>query len=145
MQIKVYCPKLIDIPSEYLPALVKRAVDAMGDRAGDVVATRGHLVRQAVLDGLLRELDHLVAEDGTVDLVCDPGMEVPLEVANETLTLARLLDVLQYKRPSDSQGDTNAWHLHDPPSRQKTLDPVQDNRQGHCPICGTRMPNPNNN
>jgi hypothetical protein len=54
--------------------------------------------RQAVQDGLLREFDHLIGEDGTVDLVCDPGMEIPLELDNKTLTLVELLEALQYKR-----------------------------------------------
>lgn len=98
MQVKVYCPRIIDIPSEFLPALAKRAADSLGDRAGEVSATRGHLVRQAVQDGLLRDLDELVSEDGTVDLVCDPGMEIPLELENKTLTLTELLEALQYKR-----------------------------------------------
>jgi hypothetical protein len=98
MQIKVYFPKMVEIPSEYLPALAKRAADSMGDRAGDISATRGHLVRQAVQDGLLREYDALIGEDGAVDLVCDPGSEVPLELENRTLTLNDLLEVLQYKR-----------------------------------------------
>lgn len=95
MEIKVYCPKLIEIPSEYLPALAKRAADALGDRASEVPATRGHLVRQAIHDGLVRELDSLVSDDGTVDMVCDPAMETPLEVDNKTLTLAELVDALQ--------------------------------------------------
>ncbi len=81
-----------------MPALAKRAADSLGDRAHDVSATRGHLVRQAVQDGLLRDLDPLVNEDGTVDLVCDPGMEIPLELDNKTLTLTELLDALQFKR-----------------------------------------------
>ncbi len=98
MQVKVYCPKLIEVPSEYLPALAKRAADSLGERAGEVSATRGHLVRQAIQDGLLREFDELIGEDGTVDLVCDPGMEIPLELENKTLTLVELLDALQYKR-----------------------------------------------
>ena len=98
MQIKVYVPKLIEIPSEYLPALAKRAADSLGSRAHDVSATRGHLVRQAVQDGLLREFDPLVGEDGTVDLACDPGTEIPLEFENRTLSLAELLDSLQYSR-----------------------------------------------
>ena len=96
MQIKVYIPKVIEIASEYLPALAKRA-DSLGDRT-KVSATRGHLVRQAVQDGLLREFDPLIGEDGTVDLVCDPGTEIPLEFENRTLSLAELLDSLQYKR-----------------------------------------------
>lgn len=98
MQVKVYIPKVIEVPSEYLPALAKRAADCLGDRAGEVSATRGHLVRQAVQDGLLREFDELVGEDGTVDLVCDPGMEIPLELENKTLSLTELLEALQYKR-----------------------------------------------
>lgn len=98
MQVKVYVPKIIEVPSEYLPALAKRAADSLGDRAGEVSATRGHLVRQAVQDGLLREFDDLVGEDGTVDMVCDPGMEIPLELENKTLSLVELLEALQYKR-----------------------------------------------
>jgi len=98
MQVKVYVPKVIEIPSEYLPALAKRAADSLGDRASEVSATRGHLVRQAVQDGLLREFDNLTNDDGTVDLVCDPGMEIPLELENKTLSLAELLEALQYKR-----------------------------------------------
>jgi hypothetical protein len=98
MQIKVYVPKMIEIPSEYLPALAKRAADSLGERSHEVSATRGHLVRQAVQDGLLRDFDRLVLEDGTVDLVCDPGTEIPLELENQTLSLAELLDALQYKR-----------------------------------------------
>jgi hypothetical protein len=99
MQVKVYVPKVIEIPSEYLPALAKRAADSLGERSGEVSATRGHLVRQAVQDGLLREFDNLIGEDGTVDLVCDPGVEIPLELDNRTLTLAELLEALQLKRP----------------------------------------------
>jgi hypothetical protein len=98
MQVKVYVPKVIEVPSEYLPALAKRAADSLGDRAQEVSATRGHLVRQAVQDGLLREFDNLVSEDGTVDLVCDPGSEIPLELENKTLSVAELLEALQYKR-----------------------------------------------
>jgi len=98
MQIKVYCPKFVEIPSEYLPALAKRAADSLGERANEISATRGHLVRQAIQDGLLREFDELVGEDGTVDLVCDPGVEIPLELDNKTLTLGELLEALQYKR-----------------------------------------------
>lgn len=98
MQVKVYVPKVVEVPSEYLPALAKRAADSLGDRAGDIPATRGHLVRQAVQDGLLREFDELICEDGSVDLVCDPGSEIPLELENKTLTLAALVEALQYKR-----------------------------------------------
>ncbi len=98
MQVKVYVPRMVEIPSEYLPALAKRASDKMGDRAKELCATRGHLVRQAVRDGLLRELDELLDESGAVDIVCDPSTEIPLELENKTLTLAELLEALQYKR-----------------------------------------------
>ena len=98
MQVKVYTPRIIEIASEYLPALAKRAADSLGERANEISATRGHLVRQAVQDGLLREFDDLIGEDGTVDLVCDPGMEIPLELENRTLTLTELLEALHYKR-----------------------------------------------
>jgi hypothetical protein len=109
MQIKVYVPKTIEIPSEYLPALAKRAADSLGERSHDVSATRGHLVRQAVQDGLLREFDPLIGQDGTVDLVCDPGVEIPLEFENRTLSLAELLDALQYKRNlADAQATAEA-------------------------------------
>lgn len=109
MQIKVYVPKTIEIPSEYLPALAKRAADSLGERAHDVSATRGHLVRQAVQDGLLREFDPLISGDGTVDIVCDPGTEIPLELDNRTLSLAELLDALQYKRNlADAQASADA-------------------------------------
>jgi hypothetical protein len=43
-------------------------------------------------------LDELIGEDGTVDVVCDPGMEIPLELENRTLTLAELIEALQYNR-----------------------------------------------
>ncbi len=109
MQIKVYVPKMIEIPSEYLPALAKRAADSLGDRSFDVSATRGHLVRQAVQDGLLRDFDPLIGQDGTVDVVCDPGMEIPLELDNRTLSLAELLDALQYKRDlADTEATSEA-------------------------------------
>jgi len=98
MQVKVYVPQLVEIPSEFLPALAKRAADGLGDRSGQVSATRGHLVRQAVLDGLLRDLDGLVDDEGTVDLVCDPGSEIPLELEDQTLTLTELLEALQCKQ-----------------------------------------------
>ena len=92
MQLKIYVPRTIEIPTEYLPALAKRALDALGD--SDAQATRGHLVRQAVLDGLLRELDELRAGDH-VDLFCDPQGESPLEIDNRTLTMTELIEALQ--------------------------------------------------
>ena len=85
-------------PASICPRWPARAADSLGDRAGEVPASRGHLVRQAVQDGLLREFDNLIGEDGTVDLVCDPGMEIPLELDSKTLTLTELLEALQYKR-----------------------------------------------
>ena len=99
MQVKVYVPKILEVPNEYVPALARRAADSLGDRAAEVSATRGHLVRQAVQDGLLREFDELIGEDGSVDLVCDPGAEIPLELDDQTLSLAELGEALQYQRP----------------------------------------------
>ena len=98
MQVKIYTPHLVEIASEYIPALAKRAGDSLEDRAGEIPATRGHLVRQAVKDGLIREFDHLIAEDGTVDMVCDPGVEIPLELDGRTLTLHELLEALQLRQ-----------------------------------------------
>ena len=98
MQVKVYVPQMVEIPSEYLPALVQRACTLLGDSAADVPGTRGHLVRQAVRDGLLRDFDPLVREDGTVDVVCDPGGEIPLEIENRVLTLNQLFDALQSQK-----------------------------------------------
>ena len=98
MQVKVYTPQLVEIASEYIPALAKRAADSLGVRANEIPATRGHLVRQAVKDGLIRDFDHLIAEDGTVDMVCDPGMEIPLELDGQALTLRELLDALQCRQ-----------------------------------------------
>jgi len=98
MQVKIYTPHLVEIASEYIPALAKRAADSLGQRAETIPATRGHLVRQAVKDGLIREFDHLIAEDGTVDMVCDPGEEIPLELEGQTLTLGELLETLQYRQ-----------------------------------------------
>jgi len=98
MQVKVYTPHVVEIASEYIPALAKRAADSLGSRSSEIPATRGHLVRQAVKDGLIRDFDHLIAEDGTVDMVCDPGAEIPLELDGQTLTLRELLEALQYKQ-----------------------------------------------
>lgn len=98
MQIKVYTPHVVEIASEYITALAKRASDSVGERAEKIPATRGHLVRQAVKDGLIRDFDHLIADDGTVDMVCDPGVEIPLELDGQTLMLQELLEALQYKQ-----------------------------------------------
>ena len=98
MQVKVYTPHIVEIAGEYIPALAKRAADSIGDRAAEIPATRGHLIRQAVKDGLVREFDHLIDAEGTVDLVCDPGAEIPLELDGQTLTLVELLEALQYRQ-----------------------------------------------
>ncbi|MBN1590735.1 MAG: hypothetical protein JW888_14575 [Pirellulales bacterium] len=98
MQVKVYVPTVVEIPNAYVPALARRASETIGDKASDVSATRGHLVRQAVQDGLLRQFDDLICEDGSVDLVCDPATETPLELQNKTLSLSELLNALQSNR-----------------------------------------------
>ena len=108
MQVKVYVPTVVEIPDAYVPALARRASETIGEKAGTISATRGHLVRQAVQDGLLRQFDELVCEDGTVDLVCDPGAEVPLELQNQTLSLGQLLDTLEHH---------HAWRETDPKPR----------------------------
>lgn len=97
MQVKIYVPKVVEIPSEYLAALALRAHLSMEGK-GEVHATRGHLVRQAVKDGLLRELDSLVNDDGSIDTFCDPQGEIPLEIDNRTVSLAELLETLQSKQ-----------------------------------------------
>ena len=142
MQIKVYVPKVIEIPSEYLPALAKRAADSLGERSHEVSATRGHLVRQAVQDGLLREFDPLIGEDGTVDLVCDPGIEIPLEFENRTLSLAELLDALQYKRNlADVQAQLRGGLIAAARPLSNSPAPGGLSAQGHrrlCVGCGLR-------
>jgi hypothetical protein len=103
MEIKMYVPKIAEIPSEYLAPLAQRARDSLGDAASTTPATRGHLVRQAIRDGLLRGMDNLIREDGSVDIVCDPHHEMPLEVENRPLTLTELLSAMLNKRnPSAS-------------------------------------------
>ena len=98
MRIKVYVPKIIEISSELLPTLAQRATDRLGKAANDVSATRGHLIRQAVQDGLLPDMNDLMGQDGKVDLVCDPGMEIPLELENRTMTLSELSDALKHEQ-----------------------------------------------
>jgi hypothetical protein len=98
MQIKIYVPQTIEIPNEYLGGLAQRAYATLGDAADRVAATRGHLVRQAIRDGLLRDLDHLICEDGKVDVFCDPGDEIPLEIDSRTFNVSELLEVLRGQR-----------------------------------------------
>jgi hypothetical protein len=90
MRVKVYVPQYVEIPDHYLPALADRAVESLGARAAQIYATRGHLVRQAIHDGILRDFESLLGDDGQVDLVCDPAMETPLEWDGNTVTLAEL-------------------------------------------------------
>lgn len=104
MEVKVYLPKMINIPTEYLPALAQRAMTSLG-QGENVSATRGHLVRQAVSDGLLRDLDDLMNADGTVDLFCDPKSEIPLEIDNHTLTLSELIEAMKNQRTAQGQSD----------------------------------------
>ena len=113
MQVKVYVPQMVEIPSEYLQALVQRACALLGDSAADVPGTRGHLVRQAVRDGLLRGFDSLLKEDGTVDMVCDPGGETPLEIENRVLTLNQLFEALQSQKPAIESKSASLNQLND--------------------------------
>jgi hypothetical protein len=102
MQLKVYVPKIVEIPGEYLSPLAKRAGDCLGTAASSVPATRGHLVRQAIRDGLLREFDALVGPDESVDIFCDPSGEIPLEIDNRTVTLSELMTSMNNKRPANA-------------------------------------------
>jgi hypothetical protein len=43
-------------------------------------------------------MDTLIGDDGTVDVVCDPHHEIPLEVENVPLTLGELLNAMSNKR-----------------------------------------------
>jgi len=95
MQLKIYVPRTIEIPTDYLPVLAKRAMESLGEAGSDAHATRGHLVRQAVADGLLRDLDGLRLDDSSVDLFCDPQGEAPLEIDNRSLTMPELIEALQ--------------------------------------------------
>jgi hypothetical protein len=103
MHIKIYVPKTVEIPSEYLSPLAQRASDSMGESARATPATRGHLVRQAVRDGLLRELDALMGADGAVDVFCDPHSEIPLEIDSHTFSLVDLRAALGSKRQQVEQ------------------------------------------
>ena len=98
MHVKVYVPKIIEISSELLSTLAQRAADHLGKAANKMSATRGHLIRQAVQDGLLPDMNDLIGQDGKVDLVCDPGMEIPLELEHRTLTLSELSDALKHEQ-----------------------------------------------
>ncbi len=115
MQVKIYVPQTVEIPSEYLPALAQRAFENVGSDA-DVPASRGHLVRQAVLDGLLREFDALIDGD-SVDLFCDPSTEMPLEIENRTLTLKELLESLQNRPHAGDKQDINKFQAGVVPKR----------------------------
>ena len=110
MEIKMYVPKKAEIPSEYLAPLAQRARDSLGNDANSTAATRGHLVRQAIRDGLLRGMDDLIGEDGSVDVVCDPHHEIPLEVENRPMTLNELLSAMNTKRTQGSSSSSVGLH-----------------------------------
>jgi len=108
VQIQVYVPHTIEIPNEYLPALAQRAHASLAGMSGDVPATRGHIVRQAIRDGLLRELFHLLKDDGSIDVFCDPGSEIPLQFEKRTLKLSELVEALQNKRTLTTDASTDS-------------------------------------
>ena len=118
MQVKVYVPRMVEIPREYLSALADRALDSLGESGSSTAATRGHLVRQAIHDGLLRDLDDLNNEDGTVDLFCDPRGEIPLEIEDRTLTLSELREVLQAQRAGGAAKGESIDGLSSRPARR---------------------------
>lgn len=114
MQIKIYVPQTVELADDYFPALIRRVAESLGKAADETPATRGLLVRQAVLDGLLRNLDSLKNADGAVDLLCDPSGEFPLESDGEPLTVAELLRIVtgpnsanekRNDEPSDGDSD----------------------------------------
>ena len=105
MQVKIYVPQTVEIPSEFLIPLAQRAHKNLSESAKKGPATRGHLVRQAIRDGLLRQFDDLIGKEGEVDLFCDPQSEIPLEIENQTVTLVKLLETLQGR-----QADSNSKH-----------------------------------
>lgn len=119
MLLKVYVPTTVEIPSEYLVPLAQRAFESLGDSAKRTPATRGHLVRQAINDGLLRDLDSLVGENGKIDLFCDPSGELPLEIDDHTFNLSELLEALQGQKLSASAQ----------PDRREGLPSAGDTRQ----------------
>jgi len=43
-------------------------------------------------------MDNLIREDGSVDIVCDPHHEIPLEVENRPLSLSELVSAMASKR-----------------------------------------------
>lgn len=95
MQFKIYLPAILDIPDAALPDLVRRAAEALGERADTVLATRGLLVRQAVLDGRIEGLADQVRKDGIVDLFCDPVGEMPFETQNGALSVRALAESIE--------------------------------------------------
>lgn len=90
MQIKIYIPAWVELADEAIPPLVRRVVQQAAEDAATLPATRGQLVRQAVLDGLASDLSHLILPDGGVDILVDPGGELPLVTAGKTISLAEL-------------------------------------------------------
>lgn len=99
MELKVYIPIHVDLADDYLRPLIRRVVESLGPDAEKTPATRGQIVRQAVLDGLFRDLDHLVTDDGSVDLLCDPMGEFPLESNRQPMTVRDLAEQLDRFSP----------------------------------------------
>lgn len=78
MELKIYLPQTVHLPDEDVPALVRRVAETLGPEAERFPASRGQLVRQAVLDGQIDDLKNYICSDGSVDLICDPSGEIPL-------------------------------------------------------------------
>ena len=112
----MYVPTTAEIPCEYLAPLAQRARDSLGEAANTTHATRGHIIRQAVRDGLLRGMDKLIADDGSVDIICDPAHEIPLEVESVPLTMDDLLHAMSTKRsPHTNKAEFHKDVLSNPP------------------------------
>jgi len=90
VELKVYIPVTVDLADDYIPPLIRRLADSVGKDGETLPASRGQIVRQAVLDGLLHGLDRLIGKDGSVDLLCDPSGESPIIQEGKTVTVGEL-------------------------------------------------------
>lgn len=118
MELKVYIPITLELTDDYLTPLIRRVEESLGPEAEKIPASRGQIVRQAVLDGLVRDLDHLIAADGSVDLVCDPAGEFPLESDRQPLTVRQLAERLDKLTDSDKTPFSPKFSGKTPPTGQ---------------------------
>ena len=98
MEIKMYVPKIAEIPSEYLAPLAQRAATAWATPRAPRRQRAVTWCARPSKTACLRGMDNLIREDGSVDIVCDPHHEMPLEVENRPLSLTELLSAMANKR-----------------------------------------------